>query len=140
MLREVINKTPVEIFVHVAETMALLGQHEHVEALTGTDEGIDDAQGVAGVYVVVDVTMDEHEVTLQAAGNLWIGGDAIRECRVVLLHFLLDAMMRLAPPTVVDAVVVVAGAGNCHLVEVRVGKYGRSGHETSAGVSVDADT
>ena len=47
-------------------------------------------------------------------------------------------MVLLAPPSVVDAVVVVSGAGDCHLEEIRIFEDGSSAHETAAGVAVDA--
>ena len=48
--------------------------------------------------------------------------------------------MLLAPPAVVNAVVVVACAGNGCLEEVRVSKDGCRRHEASAGVSVNTHT
>lgn len=37
---EVVEHTPVEVFIHVAEAVALGGEKEEVEALVGTDECI----------------------------------------------------------------------------------------------------
>ena len=47
--------------------------------------------------------------------------------------------MSLAPPAVIDAVVVVAGAGYSRLIEVGVGEDGCRGHESAAGVAVYSD-
>lgn len=65
VLREVVDETPVEVLVHIAEAVALLWEHEHIETLAGTDESIDNADCIAWVYVVVDVAVDKEEMTLE---------------------------------------------------------------------------
>ena len=59
---EVVAHSPEEVFGHVAKAVTLAGQHEHVKALVGADECIYHAEGITGVYVVVDVTGYEHQV------------------------------------------------------------------------------
>ncbi len=62
----------------------------------------------------------------------------IHESGVALVaHALLDAVVRLAPPAVVDAVVVVARARYRRLEEVGVLQDGCRRHETAARVAVD---
>ena len=111
VFREVVNQTPIEVLVHVAEAVALLRKHEHIEALAGTDEGIDYTHGVTRMHVVVDVTVDEQQVTLQVLRNLRIGRNLIHEGSVALFsNLFLHTMVSFAPPAVVDVVVVVTCA------------------------------
>lgn len=107
--------------------------------LVRADEGIDHANGIGRMDIVVNVTVHEHEVAFQVGSDLWIRFDRIYECGIAGLHFLRDSVMLFAPPPVVDAVVVVSRAGNGSLEEVRVFEHRCCGHETAAGVSVDAD-
>ena len=65
MLREVVHETPVEVLVHIAEAVALVREHEHVETLAGLDEGIHYSGCVARVYIVVNVSVNEEEVALE---------------------------------------------------------------------------
>ena len=74
-LAVVVGHTPEEVFVHIAESVALAREDEHIETLVGTDEGIDDTDRVRRMHVVVDITVHEHEVSLQVGGNLRIGLD-----------------------------------------------------------------
>ena len=137
---EVVDEPPVEIFVHVAEAVALAGEDEHVEAFARPDERIDDAEGVGRVDVVVDVAVHEEQVALEARGYLGVGGDFVGKSGVALLgDDFLDAVVGLAPPAVVDAVIVVAGAGDGGLEEVGILEHGRRGHESTAGMAVYAD-
>ena len=137
---EVVDEPPVEIFVHVAEAVALAGEDEHVEAFARPDERIDDAEGVGRVDVVVDVAVHEEQVALEARGYLGVGGDFVGKSGVALLgDDFLDAVVGLAPPAVVDAVIVVAGAGDGGLEEVGILEHGRRGHESAAGMAVYAD-
>lgn len=48
----------------MAEGMALSREHHHVETLVGVDERVGHADGVAGMDVVVDVAMHEHQMSL----------------------------------------------------------------------------
>ena len=110
MFREVVYQTPVEILVHVAEAMALLRKHEHIETLACTDQGINYTNGITRVYIVVDVAMNEQQVTLQVLCNLRIGCNLVYKGSVALFRNLfLYAMVCFTPPAVVDVVVVVAG-------------------------------
>ena len=109
MLREVIDESPVEVFVHVAEMVALFWEDEHIEAVACTVQSIEHTDGVARVHVVVDVAMNEEQVALEVLGNAWVGLDLIYESSVAFgCYFLLDTMVSFAPPAVVDVVVVVA--------------------------------
>ena len=66
MLCEVVGHTPEEVFVHIAEAVALTGQEQHIEALVRADKCIDNTQGVTGVYILVDVAVNEQQMTLKA--------------------------------------------------------------------------
>ena len=111
VIGKVVDHAPVEVFVHVTETVALLRQHEHIEAFVGADQGVDHTQRIARMHVVVDIAVHEQQVPLELACDLGVGTYVVDERRVALLaYLLLDAVVRLAPPAVVDAVVVVARA------------------------------
>ena len=118
--------------------MALAREDEHVETLVGADQGVDHADGVGRVDVVVDVAVHQHQMAFQVGGDLRIGLDAVDEGRVALVDLLQDTVMLLAPPAVVDAVVVVAGAGDSRLEEIRIFQNGRRAHESAARMAVDA--
>ena len=91
------------------------------------------------MHVVVDVAVHEQQVPLELACDLGVGAYVVDERRVALLaYLLLDAVVRLAPPAVVDAVVVVASARYRRLEEVGVLQYRRRRHEASARVPVYA--
>ena len=55
--RKVIDHSPIEVLVHVAEAVALLRENKQVETLVGADEGIHHAEGIARVNVVVDIAV-----------------------------------------------------------------------------------
>ena len=96
--RKVIDHSPIEVLVHVAEAVALLRENKQVETLVGTDEAIDDAEGIARVNVVVDIAVNEHEVALELAGYLGVSLDAVHERSVAFsAYFLLDTVVRFAP-------------------------------------------
>ena len=89
--------------------MALLWKHEHVKALSGTDESLDYTHCITRVDIVVDVSVYEKKMSLEILRDFRIGCDLVYEGGVSLLgNLLLDSMMGLAPPTVVDVVVVVS--------------------------------
>ena len=91
--------------------MALLRQHEHIEAFVGADQGVDYTQRIARMHVVVDIAVHEQQVALELACYLGVGAYVVDERRVSLFaHLLLDTVVRLAPPAVVDTVVMVARA------------------------------
>ena len=93
------------------QNVTLLRQHEHVEAFVGADQGVDHTQRIARMHVVVDVAVHEQQVPLELACDLGVGAYVVDERRVSLFaHLLLDAVVRLAPPAVVDTVVMVARA------------------------------
>ena len=109
MLREIIDKTPVEIFVHVAEAVSLVRKHEHVETLACLDEGVDYTDGISRMYIIVDVTMNQEKVPLEVLRNLRVRSDLVVECGIALFcDFLLHDVMGLAPPAVIDVVVMVS--------------------------------
>ena len=118
--------------------MTLAREDEHIETLVGADQGVDHADGVGRVDVVVDVAVHQHQMAFQVGGDLRIGLDAVDEGRVALVDLLQDTVMLLAPPAVVDAVVVVAGAGDSRLEEIRIFQNGRRAHESAARMAVDA--
>ena len=118
--------------------MSLAREEEDIEALVRTDQGVDYPDGIRRMNIVVHIARAEQQMALQIPCQLRIGLDVVNEGRVPVLDFLLYAVMLLAPPSVVDAVVVVAGAGNRCLEEIRIGQYRGRGHEASAGMPVDA--
>ena len=118
VLAEEVSHLPEEVLVHGVEAVALAWENHSLETLVGAYEGVNHACGVGRVYVVVHITCNQHEVTLETACELLICADVVRECGValndtvltgLLLYVLLDTMVLLAPPVVVDAVVVVSG-------------------------------
>ena len=133
----VVGHAPEEIFVHVTEAVTLAREDQHVEPLVGSNQSVDHADGVGRVDVVVDVPVYKHQVAFQIGCNLRIGLDAVDERGVTLVYLLQDSVMLLAPPTVVDAVVVVSGAGDCYLEEVRIFQNRGSAHESATGMPVD---
>ena len=77
---------------------------------------------------------------LEVAGDFRIGVYVIDKCRVPLFCYLFEyAVVLLAPPAVVDAVVMVSCAGYGSGVEVRIFQDGCSGHESSSGMPVYPD-
>ena len=141
MAGEIVDHTPVEIFVHIAEAVALLRKEQHVKTLSGTDQGICHTQRIARMDIVVDVTMYEHQMTFQSACDLFVRLDVVDESRITLFadHFL-HAMMRLAPPTVIDAVIMVSGTRDGCLEEVGILQYGSRRHKAATRMAVDTDT
>ena len=118
VLAEEVGHFPEEVFVHSLEAVALAGEYKHLKAFVGADESIHYACGVGRVNVVVHVACHQQQVSLEAACKLLVGTDVVRECGValndtllvcLLLDILLYTMVLLAPPVVVDTVVVVAG-------------------------------
>ena len=60
--------------------------------------------------IVVDVAMDKEEMSLEVLRDLRVGRDLVYEGRVALVaDGLLDSVVGLALPAVVDRVVVVSG-------------------------------
>ena len=84
VFREVVNQTPVEVFVHIAEAMTLLRKHEHIETLAGTNQCIDYTHGITRVYIVVNITVNQQQVSLQVLGNLRIGSNLIDKGSIAL--------------------------------------------------------
>ena len=105
---KVVNQTPVEILVHIAKAVALRGQVEHIETLVGANQCIYYTRCISGVNVVVNLAVNEQQVSLQLLGNLGVAADFVNECGVALVaHLLLYAVVSLAPPAVVNLVIVV---------------------------------
>ena len=111
MFGEVVDKTPIEIFIHVTEAVSLLRQHEHIKSLTRSDKGVNNPDSVAGMNIIIDVAMYKQKMSLQILRNLRICSDLVDEGSVTLVaHRFLDSMMGLAPPAVVYVVVMIACA------------------------------
>ena len=118
--------------------MFLARQDQHLETLVGADEGIHHADGVARVDIVVHVAVHEQQVALEVLGQGLVLVHAVVEGGVALGGNLLEnAVVLFAPPAVVHAVVVVAGAGDGCLEEVGVLENGCRGHEAATAVTVD---
>ena len=56
---EEVDHSPIEVFVHIAESVALLRQIEHLESLAGADERVNHASGVGRMHVVVDFAVNQ---------------------------------------------------------------------------------
>ena len=111
MLGEVVDESPVEVLVHVTEGVSLLREHEHVETLSCPDQSVYDADCIARMDIVVDVSMDKEKMTFQILRDLRVCADLLDEgCVALLADGLLDSVVGLAPPAVVDGVVVVSCA------------------------------
>ena len=77
MFGEVVYEAPIEVFVHVSESVSLLGQEEHVEPFACADEGIDNSERIPRVDIVVDIAMYQHQVSFQLLGDLFVRLDVI---------------------------------------------------------------
>lgn len=89
------------------------------------------------MHIVVHVSVYEKQVALEIFHEVLIHVYAVVECGISFSRYVfLDTVVSLAPPAVVDTVVVVSGAGDSCFVEIGVGKYGSCGHESSSGVSM----
>ena len=96
--------------------------------------------GISGVYVIIHITMNQEQMTFQVLRQLLVGRDlALKRDVTRLIGNLLHAMVLLAPPTVVDVVVVVAGTRDSHLEEIGIEQHGGCGHESTSGMAVNAD-
>ena len=111
MLREVVHKSPVEVLVHVAEAMTLIREHKHVETFSCLDQSIDHAGSISRMHIVIDVSMHKKKMAFQLGCDLRICTYLIYERGISLCtYFLLDTMMGFAPPSVINAVVVISCA------------------------------
>ena len=118
----VVSHFPEEVFCHVAEAVTLSREEKHVESLVSSDEGVYYSDGVGGMYVVVNVAVDEEKSAFEIVYKFLVGLDAVFECGVSFFgDYFLDSVVCFTPPTVVDAVVMVTSARYCYFVEVRVG-------------------
>ena len=77
MLAEEVGHLPEEVLVLGLKTVAVAGEEEHLEALVGADEGIDDACGVCRVHIVVHITCYQQQVSLETPGKLLVGADVV---------------------------------------------------------------
>ena len=68
MIGEEINHSPVEVFIHITKTMTLSGQHQQVETLACTDQSIHYTQCIGRMYIVVNISMNQHQMSLQLSG------------------------------------------------------------------------
>ena len=66
VLREVVGHTPEEVLVHIAETVTLAWEKEHIEALVCTNQRINNTQRVTRMNVLVDIAVNQQEVALEA--------------------------------------------------------------------------
>ena len=134
---KVINQTPVEILVHIAKAVALSREKQHIETLVRADKCIHYTQGAARVYILVDVTVYEQEVTLKALCKLVVRRDMVLENSLAITLYLADTVVLLAPPAVVDVVVVVTCARYRNIEEVGVHKQRCGRHKATTRVTVD---
>ena len=124
VLCEEVEEAPVEVFVHVAEAMTLGGEHEHVKAFVGVDEGMNNTLGITRVNVVVDVAVNEHETTFEILGDFGVCLDRVDKCSVTFFrYFFFHTVVGLAPPAVIDVVIVVTGTRNGRFEEVGINEH-----------------
>ena len=90
--------------------MTLSGEDEHIEPLVRTNEGIDYSNSVRRMNVIVDVAVYEHQVSFQVGSYLRISLDRVNKCGISCSYLLLDSVMLLAPPSVINVVVMVSCA------------------------------
>lgn len=108
---EVVGHSPEEILVHVTESVALSGQYKQVKTFVGSDQGIDNPDSVARMHIVVHVTGHKQKVALEILHDVLVLVDRVGEGSVAFCGNLLkDSVMLLAPPSVIDGVVMVACA------------------------------
>ena len=118
---KVIYHSPIEILVHIAKSVTLCRQIQHIEALVCANQSVCHARRVSWVNIVVNLTVNKHLMPLQTTCQLGVTADSVNECSVALVaHLLLYAVVCLAPPAVVDSVVVVTCARYRSLEEVGV--------------------
>jgi len=124
---EIIRLEPEKVLGHVAETVPLARENEEIETLVGLDQGVGQADGIAGMHIVVDVAGTDQQAPLEIAGYLGVLFDVVLENDIsfVILDFP-DPVVPFAPPAVVDVVFVVAGRGYGHLEKVGINQHGRS--------------
>ena len=120
VLREVVGHTPEEVLVHITEAVTLTRKQQHIEALIRANQRIHNAESTARVYVLVDIAVYEQQVTLKARCKLVVSRDVILKDSLAILLHLADTVMLLAPPAVVDIVIVVTCARYRYVEEVRV--------------------
>ena len=87
------------------------------------------------MHVIVDVTRTNQQFTLEVFGQVGIFVDVVLKSDVAfsVLDFL-DAIVFLAPPAIVDVVLVVAGGRHCYFEKIGVHQHGRRRHESTTGV------
>lgn len=120
--------------------VALAGNEQHIETFPSFDQFINDDNGIGGVDVIIHIAMNQEQMALQVLRQLLVGRDLALERDISsLVGDLVHAMVLLAPPTVVDVVVMITCARDGHFEEIRIEQHGRCGHEPSSGMAVNAD-
>ncbi len=74
-------------------SVTFAGDDQHVEALVGFDEGVDQAHGAGGVDVVVHVSVHQEQVAFQVLGQLGVGGHVDLEAGLPLDLLLVLALL-----------------------------------------------
>src|SRR4051812_13176848 len=83
--------------------------------------------------------MHEHQPAFEVLGKVWVLINVVSEGGIVLVaDDFLYTMVLLAPPPVVDAVVVVASVAHGHFEEIWINQHGCSAHEAAAAMAMDA--
>ena len=77
VLAEEVGHLPEEVLVLCLKTVAVTWEEEHLKALVGADECINNTGGVRRVHIVVHVTGNQQQMTLEAACKFLVGADVV---------------------------------------------------------------
>ena len=99
------------------EIVRRVGQDQEIELLIRLHERIDERDGVCGMDVVVEISVDEKELPLEIAGEGLVGRrrEVVRAVERVLHQ---QSLKSLPPSVVIGSVVVIAGRRHRDLEEV----------------------
>jgi len=65
VLGKIIPHHPVEIGCGVTECVSLTRKHHKIKSLIGFYQGISNSERISGMYIIINVTMNQQQVTLQ---------------------------------------------------------------------------
>ena len=102
-----------------------------LEVLVVPDEFRNDLQRGGRIHIVIHLSVDNQEFTLQPPGVVHVGILAIPGAEGI-------AHPLLVPPNLVHPVVVAAAQGDAHLVELGMEQQGGEGILPTGGIAVDA--
>ena len=141
MLRKEIHQPPIEIFVHISETMTLPRKNQHLETLISPDQSIHNTDRIRIMDIIIDITMYKHQMTFQLLNNFGIRSYFINKSSISFFrNDLFHAMMCLAPPTVINPVVVVPGTGYRSFIKIGILTNCSCRHKATSRMTVYADS